>query len=901
MAEARPASLPKKGKRLDFVLFGVGIVLIGAFAYQYISARWGAGAAPQAPTGEIMSGLAEADAIPVESGAAKDFNVIIISLDTTRADRVGCYGNPGIKTPIMDGMAKRGVLFAKAFTPSPSTLPGHGSILTGLYPPNHGARANGTTKLAPDKTTLAEILKGQGYETAAFISAYVLDSQYGLDQGFDNYDDDLTKGVKYGEHMFRERPGDYTNEAVFQWLDEKKDSKLFAWVHYFDPHGPYLPPEPFRTQYQRFPYDGEIAFADQCIGQLLEKLESLGIRDNTLIVIAGDHGESLGEHGESTHSLLIYDATLHTPLIFSCPKLFDSGHVVESQVSNVDIVPTVLDMLGVPYEGPLDGSSLVKRQHPESIYIETICTLVLHGWAPLFGIRQNDAKYIHAPTPEFYDLKADPKELVNVLDANVERVAAFKAELDQYIGDDPYGAEALKQSVSMDAETAAKLKALGYVATARPEDVDPMEAAHRDPKDMIHHWQQVEKGSNLVETGNIEEGRLLLEAAVEEVPGDVYAMRLLSSVYMMSGKYELAEPLWRRMFELNDSDTSTLIGLSRVLFATGQAEEALTYMTRALQLDPESPEVLYAYGSYLLREGRTEEGVAQLRRVIEIDPGTTGPRAYAEIGNAYLQNMEFDLAREAYEKALEIDSSEGGALAGLGSVLVEEGDYKKAAEQFALAVRFEPNNAAVFAALAGLFDKQRDYQKAEEYAARALSINDQYPAALNNLGLIKKHTGDMPRAIELFEQVLAKAPAFVACRVNLAQCYVAMKDKDSAAEQFRLALSVSPRVTIALLNLGAYHFERGELDKAEVLFRQAILADPNYAKGHLNYGQILLQRGKIQEGLHHLKLSLELDPDLQGKEQLEQQVRTLEQQFTEAGQSPPASQPGATRLPNEGE
>ncbi len=827
-----------------------------------------------------MSGLSEADRIPLNSGDAEDFNVLIITVDTTRADHIGCYGDPGVKTPVIDGLARNGVLFANAFTPSPSTLPGHSSIFTGLYPYNHGARANGTFNLKPEQVTLAEILKERGYATGAVISAYVLDSRFGLDQGFDVYNDDLSKGVKFGDHMFRERPAEFTNEVAFEWLEANADSKFFLWVHYFDPHAPYLPPEPYRSRYQRQPYDGEIAYVDQMIGQLLSKLEDLGVRERTLIVLASDHGEGLGEHGEVTHSLLVYDATLQTPLIFNSPTLFPKGHVVRSQVCNVDIVPTVLDRLGLESGSLFDGTSLLHaaKDRPEGIYIETVCTLVLHGWAPLFGIRHNDCKYIHAPRPEFYDLTKDPKELNNLLEQRTEEVAALNQELDRHIGADRYGKNALAQAVAMDAETAKKLAALGYVGhVTEPGSLDAEAAAQLDPKDMIHQWETIQKGTNLIAAGKLHEALVIIEDCVERVPGDVHSLRTLGSLYLSMGKLDEAEQTLRHVLEFEKNEPGVYLSLARIAMRKRDRTEALELVEKAREIDPNYAGVLIVLASLAEAENQRDEAEAYLRQAIEMDPGTLGPHAYNALGAMYLRSLEYDKAREAYENAIEIDPLNGAAHGGLGSILAEEDKLDEAAEEFAIALRFDPNQPNVMAYLAGLHDKKREYDRAKEVAEQALAIWESCTPILNNLGLIMKHTGDRAGAMELFQRALQLEPNYLACRINLAQCYLARNEDEKAAEQFVEVLKYNPNVPIALANLGVYHAHHGRAAQGMFFLARALQADPHYALAHAHYGKLLLQKGQLQGALFHLKRSLELEPGQQGHEEIEYHISMLEQ------------------------
>ena len=309
--------------RAGLLLFVIGLSTVGFNLF-------GSGVHENRKSISVLPDLRPVERIDAAAGDLSGFNVLIITSDTTRADHLHCYGNRKIGTPVIDSLARNGILCSHAISPSSSTLPAHSSLMTGLYPVHHGVRANGTFQLDDNITTLAERLKSSGYRTGAAISAFVLDSRFGLAQGFDQYFDDLTKGIKYSAHMFRERAAELTNEPVFSWLRETRDEPFFLWVHYFDPHAVYLPPEPYRSQYSDNLYDGEIAYTDAQIGALLDELKRLGVYEKTLIIFTSDHGEGLGEHGELTHSLLIYDSTLHVPMIFSAPARLPKGKSPES-------------------------------------------------------------------------------------------------------------------------------------------------------------------------------------------------------------------------------------------------------------------------------------------------------------------------------------------------------------------------------------------------------------------------------------------------------------------------------------------------------------------------------------------------------------------------------------------
>ncbi len=549
------------------------VAAVGTLAYnQWAGYRGRDGTRRQ----RILADLQPAPRIELEPGSLKDWNVLLISLDTTRANHLNCYGYEFTKTPVLNDLSRHGVLYSQAFTPSPATLPAHSSLLTGLYPLHHGARANGTFKLDEKNVTLAEILRQSGYRTGAAISAFVLDSRFGIDQGFETFHDDLTVGMKYAPQMFRERAAELTNVPVTQWLREHGKEKFFFWVHYFDPHAPYAPPEPYRTNYARGLYDGEIDYADEQIGKLLGVLDEIGVRDRTLVIFVSDHGEGLGQHGEQTHSLLVYDSTLHVPMIFSAPPPFPQGRVVHDQVCLVDVMPTVLDLLGMPVPEELDGVSLLRkvRDVRPSICIETLATMVMHGWAPLIGVRRQDHKFILAPERELYDLQRDPLEETNLHQSKAELAKELYQELLELVGsDDPYMATAVGQDLTMDEETRRKLESLGYIASGSAVDEPPETLP--DPKVMVYHWEIVQHGVNLKLAGRVKQAVKILEVALEKVPRDVYARQGLSGCYSLMGEYAKALELIEAALEFSEKDNPLLITKASLHVGLNQIQKGM--------------------------------------------------------------------------------------------------------------------------------------------------------------------------------------------------------------------------------------------------------------------------------------------------------------------------------------
>lgn len=806
--------------------------------------------------------------INVEPGVLSDFNVLIITTDTTRADHIGCYGNRSINTPNIDQLAKEGILCGQAITPSPSTMPAHSSLMTGLYPYKHGVRANGTFNLEPENLTLAEMLKEQGYRTAGLISAFVLDSQFGIDQGFDYFNDDLTKGMKLATHMFRERPAELTNEPAIEWLRENGNEKFFMWVHYFDPHAAYLPPDPWRQIYADDLYDGEIAYADSQIGVLLKELESLGVRKNTLIIYTSDHGEGLGEHGEQTHSLLIYDATLHVPLVFSAPSHLPSGKILDRQTGLIDVVPTVLSLLGMEVPDEIHGQDLCEHpsREPRPMIIETVATMTLHGWAPLIGVRREDYKHIHAPIPELYDLKKDPRELKNVIDDEDEEIlAALKKELFPVLGEDELLAKGIQvelEGIDVDEEVLENLARLGYVASTGHETVSDLDVGElRDPKEMIHQWETLQHGINLRAQGKVRDALPIIKGCVADVAGDIFARNVLSSIYMQMGEYEKAIDLQMDTVKLEPNAEHVWLGIAAANIAMGKIDEAKEAILKAEEVARKSAQPLLMRGRLALRMGDRELARKFYEKAIEEDPGTAGPPAYCSIGHLELPARRLDEAREAFNNALKIDPLNGIAHDGLANVLYIEENFDEAEKRLRLALKFDPNQPRALATLALIMDEKGEADVAMQLCKKALEISPKYPMAHNNIGLLYRKSNQLELAEEHYKLAVEYAPYLGMAHINLAQLYLRQEKSDEAMDEFRKALKANPRSRIALANLAAFNFNNKRVKKAYQLYRRALMVDPDYALVHQQIADIYAIWDKPHQAAHHIRESLRIAPN----------------------------------------
>jgi arylsulfatase A-like enzyme/predicted negative regulator of RcsB-dependent stress response len=552
-----------------------------------------------------------------------------------RADHLGCYGYGVAQTPVLDGLAGEGILYNDAVATYPMTLPSHASILTGLHPPNHGVRNNGEYRLSEDHTTLAEVLKGKGYETVAFIAAFVLDARYGLDQGFEVYDDEVdpATSASISDHI-NERSATRVTDAALEWLRGRDQARpFFAWVHYFDPHQPYRAPEPYARRFPRRPYDAETAYMDSQVGRLLRGVEEAGLKSNTLIIAVGDHGEGLGDHSESTHGVLIYDSVMRVPLIVSCPSLFQGPHVVhDAIVSTLDIYATVVDLLGVGDAPPSDGLSLLAagKNRDRGVYMECMTPYLDNGWAPLFGLRRHKDKYILAPGREYFDLRDDPGELnnlyVNPPARLVEARDSLVGELDRMMAKWPSLEEVADMALVLDPESLARLESLGYVSTASP---DPS-LVTLDPKDMMPIMDKILEAKALTKQGRLEEAVAAIQEAADASPRDRTVLYQIARLYVVMGRTEEAEKALREYIAIRPR-AQALVLLAQILILDREFEEANRLLLQAKTLEPQLGMVYIAHGDFAKFKGRLKEARDSYLHAMEVDPYRSEPTVKARL------------------------------------------------------------------------------------------------------------------------------------------------------------------------------------------------------------------------------------------------------------------------------
>jgi choline-sulfatase len=663
--------------------------------------------------------------VPPRSGvAAPPLNILLVTLDTTRADHLGCYGFARAQTPELDRLAREGVRFEWAFSPAPITLPAHASLMTARYPFAHGVRNNGNFYLGDKLETLATVLKGRGYRTAAFVSSFILDRRYGLQRGFETYDDrmDTTKegaGVQT-ESLEVERRGDHTAAALDAWLTahaRQPAAPFFAWLHLYDPHEPYWPPQPFRDAFAGALYDGEIAFDDAIVGQLVERLGELGLGDRTLVAIVGDHGESLGDHGEETHTMFVYDSAIRVPLILWRPGVLRAGVVIRDPVRMTDVAPTLLDLAGAPALPTPDGRSLRpliegRTSAPAPpIYAETLVPQLYMNWAPLRALRDERWKYIDAPKPELYDLAADPAESRNVHDERPQTARGLRQELEKLAG----GVAGPLAGGTTDRETLEKLASLGYVGGSAEPLPSPDGAARPDPKDMIALFNRLRRAPLAVQQRRYADVLPVLREVLAQDSRNAFAQLLLGSVYMGMGDDRAAIHEYRKHLELVPNSANTHALIATCYEHLKEPRNAMREADAALAIDPKFSDARLLRARVLAAGGDYPGALAEARATIEADP--VKPRLRFEFAKLLVEAGQPAAAEAQFRSALELEPDYAPALAGVGTLYARDGRYDLAAQMLARAVQVAPrqdearyNLASVYERLGRFTEARVDYQ-----------------------------------------------------------------------------------------------------------------------------------------------------------------------------------------------
>lgn len=719
-------------------------------------------------------------------------NVVVITLDTTRADRLGPYGRQNAGTPSLDALAADGVVFDHATTSAPITLPAHSSIFTGRFPPQHGVRDNGGYFLNDKEQTLAETLKARGYATAGFIAAYVLDSKWGIAQGFDTYFDDfdLSKYKVFSMGAIQ-RPGNEVVDHALPWIDAHRAKPFFAWVHLYDAHAPYDPPEPFRSRYPGDAYQGEISFADAQVGRVVQFLRDRDLYDRTVIVVLGDHGESLNDHGEEGHGFFVYESVVHVPMVVRAPYSSMKNRHVTDSVRSIDVMPTILGLLGVsaPEGSRMDGVSvtpLMTGARPDmglEAYAEAVYPLHHFGWSDLRALRQGRYKLIAAPRPELYDLQDDPAESANIFAARKalgDRMLARLAEMEAHF---KTSAAPKSDAVEVDPDAKARLAALGYVGSfvaSVPEDGS--RAGLADPKDKVHLFNKITQARDLGKNdSDLAAAMAMIAAVLAEDPKVIDAWFTLGN---MAGRL-------------------------------GRQEEAIGHFRRALALKPDDEEAVINMAHAYRKLGRDDDALVGFRRFLELDPKNA--QVHYEIAQIMLDRGEYGVAATELEAALVVEPKMAAARNALGVVALNQGDLASAESHIRKALEMKPDVRLAHYNLALLAEKRRDAATAETEYRKELELHPNNFKAAYNLGTL----------------------------------YADLRRPSDQEAMFRKAIEINPEFGEGFFFLAKLLLDQGrKFDEAVMLARKGLAAAPKseYAPlGHYVLADLYSRQGRAAD------------------------------------------------------
>ncbi len=674
------------------------------------------------------------------------WNVLLVTLDTTRADHLGCYGNETIETPNLDRLAAEGVRFEWAFSSAPITAPSHSTILTGRYPMAHGVRDNGLFNLGAEQETLAEILLAAGYDTGAAVGAFPLDSQFGLDQGFELYDDHFTVAFENlrGQRIvpkrtlfFDERRASLVNEAIYPWLEQRGDKPFFAWVHYFDPHQPYEPPTPYSELYANDLYDGEIAFADEALGALLHRLEALDLRDNTLVVVTADHGEGLGEHNENTHSTLLYNSTLHVPLIISVPGQQESM-TIGQRVGTVDIAPTILDLLQLEAPEVMQGKSLSPlieskgapvAGFPSALYAETLSPRLSQGLGELRVLFDRQYKYIFGPRPELYDLEEDSRERMDLSALEPDAAAGMYRRLDAFL--QAHTSQDASTSVDVDPETRKRLEALGYLqGGGGPVTINErLDGSGIAPQDRVGDVNQVSTAKHFLNSGEPARALPLFENLLASAPDSAYYLELKAVAQLNLNQIDDALETIERIQAVREgglSNQALMLQLSSFLYYDGRAEVAIDLLEEHLPSQP-TANGYWHLASLHARQGDPTRSIEAIDEALTIDPHF-GP-ARVDLAIRHARAGDLPRAQRELEQAIADHPYYSKAHFNLGALMLQRTGPAAARQHFERALTLAPGYVEAQFALLTLALDANDITSAERYRRMLLSTAPNSPQA----------------------------------------------------------------------------------------------------------------------------------------------------------------------------
>ncbi len=829
---------------------------------------------------------------------AGGYNTLLITLDTTRADFLGCYGAADAKTPNLNRLAKEGVRLTRCYTCVPLTLPSHASMFTGYYPFVHGLRNNGTRRLADSFDTLAEIFKSAGYATGAEVASAVMNARYGLDQGFDTYHDVMLTGHDVN---FSQRRGDDICDAAIKQLEALAADKFFLWVHFYDPHDPYDPPG-YVGPSGRPAYAAEITFMDAQIGRLIDALKRLKLERKTVVLLVGDHGEGLTEHGERTHGDFVYETTLHVPCILWCPGTIPGARTIDYITRTVDLFPTILELADLPRPAGIHGLSLVpglkdaRITLSDAAYAESLAGHLRLGLAPLRCMLADHYKYVLGPTRTLVDLHADPRETRNAIREYADIAAGLHGQMETLIREAPPPPTAGTAALSISDAERQVLGGLGYTTAGSGEtiqrEIDVFEPVGPDPR---NHVEDLNLDSLALQTyagKNFARAEELLRVIVSRFPNAPMPLVDLSNVVEGLGRlgescdilaralslqpensdlrYVLVERLIRAerwaeaathadlLLDEKPDDIGFLRNKGLILIGQGRPQEALAIFERAKALDSTDHRPIRGEAYILFRQELYPQAENLLRTALQADPDN--PLLLADLGFALEKQDRLDDAMASYERAIRLNPGTTEARQGLARILVGQKRWADALEQCNHLIEQTPGDpsllglrAQVLSAMNRPAEAAADYEKLQQLDGAGV-------AALRGQTLALLQAGRHAEAIQRLQETTVPASDEPE-RLGLLAYATQLADRPQEAEEiYRDALNRAPDRADIRTWYGGMLMRQRRTDEAEAQFRQALETDPNELDARYNLGQILVGRGEYDDAVKHFEHILTINP-----------------------------------------
>ena len=728
-------------------------------------------------------------------------NLVLISIDTLRADHLSSYGSSDVSTPHIDRLAEEGVLFERVQSVAPTTLPAHASLFTGQSPLRHDVHDNIGFYLSESIPTLASHLNEAGYRTGGFVGAFVLDSRFGIARGFDTYYDDFeAEPETVADGFVVQRRGEEVLERAIEWMEKAaepspKPKPFFTFLHFYDPHTPYDPPAPFQPaeDSDTARYRGEVAYADSLVGQFLSWLSRRELDETTVVALVSDHGEALGSHGERTHGFFLYEAALRVPWIVRYPGA-PRGTRVSGLARIIDVAPTLIDLLSLAPLSGIDGESLrVLIDDPQqaselAAYAETFVPRLSYGWSELRSLRRGSHKLILAPRSELYDVEQDPGEVHDLKEEQPELYEQLRSELDALMA----GAEGGVVAQPMDAETLERLHALGYVGGGAPASRERESGPRADPKDRLDLYQALNDPAlasvDPEDRAELEGALSVLQVLAHDEPPIPRALTLYGELLLKAERASEAETVFERMIEPNPSFTA-LYGLAVVELAQGKMDEAEEHFLRAMRLEPKNTKSYVRLAKLSRRRGDVGEAEAWLRKGIEIHPDRL---LKEELADVLLHGGRPSEALDVLAALAEENESDALAFYNLAQALLATGDNEGAMENLRAAIRLAPEDADVHQALGNALIESGEHGAAVLEFQRAVEISPCFVGALGNMGSALVQLGRLDEAASSFERALSCEPDYAPAYRNLGSLYLQQGKLDAAEDALQEAVRLSP-------------------------------------------------------------------------------------------------------------